>query len=312
MTAPADSRSHRAQAVHLLYGRRPRRRFARASGALLWLVVAYSWMGGQFHLDEFFSPRRLDNMRRFVRELTPYPLQGRAWDWRVAAAWLGDLMDTKGWAAGATTLAVSVIAIVLAAVAAMVLSLPAARTLAASEPYLPHASAPSRLRRGLWASLRWSTRVLLIFLRSIPEYMWAFLLIAILGPTPWSGALALALHNGGILGKLSAEGVENLEQASLGSLRALGARRRQVVLAGILPAVIGRFLLFFFYRWETCVREATVLGMLGIVSLGYYIHDSRARQHNDEMFVFILLGSLIVVVGDLASAAAREVVRRRC
>ncbi len=74
--------------------------------------------------------------------------------------------------------------------------------------------------------------------------------------------------------------------------------------------ILPRFLLFFFYRWETCVREATVLGMLGIVSLGYWIVDTRARNHYDEMFFFVLLGAGIVLVGDLVSAVAREVVRR--
>ena len=64
------------------------------------------------------------------------------------------------------------------------------------------------------------------------------------------------------------------------------------------------------YRWETCVREATVLGMLGIVSLGYWIVDARARNHYDEMFLLVLVGAAIVLVGDLVSAAAREVVRR--
>jgi phosphonate transport system permease protein len=78
----------------------------------------------------------------------------------------------------------------------------------------------------------------------------------------------------------------------------------------MLPLVMPRFLLFFFYRWETCVREATVLGMLGIVSLGFYIQDARARQHYDVMVALIVLGSALVVIGDLVSAAAREAVRR--
>ena len=151
---------------------------------------------------------------------------------------------------------------------------------------------------------------MLIFLRSIPEYVWAFLLLAMLGPNAWPAVLALALHNAGILGKLGAEVVENLEPAPLAALRGLGATRSQIVLLGILPMVLPRFLLFFFYRWETCVREATVLGMLGIVSLGYWIVDARARNHYDEMVFLVLIGAGIVLVGDLVSALARELVRR--
>ena len=58
------------------------------------------------------------------------------------------------------------------------------------------------------------------------------------------------------------------------------------------------------------MREATVLGMLGVVSLGFWIQDARARNHYDEMFFLILLGSALVLLGDLLSFVAREAVRR--
>lgn len=134
--------------------------------------------------------------------------------------------------------------------------------------------------------------------------------MAVLGPTAWPVVLALALHNAGILSKLTAEAVENLEPEPLAALRGLGASRPQIAVAGIYPLVLPRFLLFFFYRWETCVREATVLGMLGIVSLGYWVIDARARQNYDEMFFFVLIGAAIVLAGDLVSALARALVRR--
>lgn len=189
-------------------------------------------------------------------------------------------------------------------------SFAATRGFAAAQPYLQHPRVPSRLARMLWRSLVSLTRGVLIFLRAIPEYVWAFLFVAVVGPTLWAAVLALAIHNTGILGKLNAEVMENLEQESLAGLRALGAQRAQIAFAGLLPLMVPRFLPFFFYRWETCVREATVLGMLGIASLGFFIQDARARQHYGVMLALILLGSAIVLVGDLVSAAAREAVRR--
>jgi phosphonate transport system permease protein len=131
-----------------------------------------------------------------------------------------------------------------------------------------------------------------------------------LGPTAWPVVLALGLHNAGIVGKLTAEVVENLDPEPLAALRGLGARRRQILLFAVFPLILPRFLVYFFYRWETCVREATVLGMLGVVSLGYWIVDARARNHHDEMFFLVLVGAAIVVAGDLVSAATRELVRR--
>ena len=77
-----------------------------------------------------------------------------------------------------------------------------------------------------------------------------------------------------------------------------------------LPLAANRFLLYFFYRFETCVREATVLGMLGVVSLGYWIQDARAKQFYDEMVVFVGLGALLVLTADIASAIVRRALRR--
>jgi phosphonate transport system permease protein len=70
-------------------------------------------------------------------------------------------------------------------------------------------------------------------------------------------------------------------------------------------------LLYVFYRFETCVREATVLGMLGVVSLGYWIEDARTKQYYDEMAFYLLFGGALVLVVDLLSALARRIVRRQ-
>ena len=69
------------------------------------------------------------------------------------------------------------------------------------------------------------------------------------------------------------------------------------------------YLLYLFYRWETCIREATVLGMLGIATLGYWIDDARVRQRYDEMIVLILCGGALVLVGDFLSYLARRWIR---
>lgn len=292
-----------------LAGEQPRNHVLRWSGLALALLVVYAWTTGNFSLDDFLDARRQGNLQRFGGELLPYSLRGHAWNWAEAAEWLRRLADGRAAQALATTLAISIMAIVIAALMALVLTLPATRTVAAPEPYGPQPRAPHAGSRIGWGTCVWLTRALLIFLRAVPEYVWAFLLIATVGPNVWAAVLALALHNAGILAKLNAEVVENLEPKTLEGFRALGGSRRQIALVGIMPAVTARLLLFFFYRWETCVREATVLGMLGIVSVGFFIQDARARQHYDEMFALILAGSLVVLVGDVLSAVARRAVR---
>lgn len=312
MTGPAGDLSveSRDREIRRLYRARPRSLFLRASAAAMLLVVAGAWLYGDFAAAELFSERRLSNLERFLGELRPYPLQGERFDLAVATRWAVDLLRERGLEATVTTLALSVAAIVLAAAGALLLAPLAARTLATPEPFLPGPRPPGRRTRWFWRSVVAATRSVLILLRSIPEYVLAFLFLAILGPTAWPVVLALAVHNAGIMGKLIAEVIENLDQAPLAAWRGQGAGRRQILLFAVLPLTLPRFLLFFFYRWETCVREATVLGMLGVVSLGYWIVDARARNHYDDLFFLILLGAGLVLLGDLVSAVTREFVRR--
>jgi phosphonate transport system permease protein len=289
---------------------RPRSRFARISVLAMAALVGYAWLSGDLELGRLLSARSAANLERFLGEIRPYPLWHRDWDWGVAGRWAAATLEGKGGDAVLSTVALSVASICLAAVLALFLCFFAARNVATPEPFLPAARPPGGLRRFGWRAVVVVTRVLLVFARAIPEYVWAFLLLTMLGLGAWPAVLALALHNAGILGKLDAEVVENLEPHTSRALRGAGASRSQIAVAAIVPAALGRFLLYFFYRWETCVREATVLGLLGFVSLGWYIQQARAGVRYDEMVLFVLLGAGIILVGDLISAVARGLVRR--
>ncbi|MCA9751696.1 MAG: ABC transporter permease subunit, partial [Gemmatimonadetes bacterium] len=208
-----------------------------------------------------------------------------------------------------STVALSVAAIVLAGLAASVLSLFGARNLAGPEPFAASPRPPGPIARTLHRSLVLAVRGFLILLRAIPEYVWAYLLLTLLGVGAWPAVLALALHNSGILGRLYAETIENLPGEGAATVRAIGATRAQLVPLAVLPRSLNRWLLYFFYRWETCVREATVLGLLGFVSLGWYIQDARAGARYDEMVAFVALGAVIILAGDWVSGRVRARLR---
>ena len=300
----------RREAIRELHRRRPRSVLLRWSAVAVLVLVIVSWGSGDFAHDQLLSPRRLQNLERFLTELRPYPLQGRPFDFGTAWQWARGLLAARGLGAAAATLAISILAIVLAAAGAALLCLPAARNYATPDPFVVSLRPPPPARRALWKLLAVVSRSTLIFARAVPEYIWAFLLLILFGPTAWPAVLALAIHNAGILGKLGSEVIEDLDRTPLAALRASGASRSQIAVTAIAPLGFNRVLLFFFYRWETCVRDATILGLLGIVSLGYWIQDARARNHYDEMFLFILVGAALVIVSDVISAIARESVRR--
>ncbi len=299
-----------------LYRDRPRSRFLRWSLAALGAMCAYSWFSGRIEVGELFSARRASNLNRFLtQDAMPKPLRELQADAQAGAAsngegsltvlmqWASELWNSVGWQALVATFWISMLAMVLAGGYAALSGPFAARTLMHQDPYW----GVERGRR--WRLLSSSVRGFAIFLRAIPEYIWAFLLISMLGPSAWPAVLALAIHNAGIMSRLGADTIENLGPQPLRALRLMGGSRSQVVIGGIFTLMLPRYLLFFFYRFETCVREATVLGMLGVYSLGYWINDTRSRDRYDEMLFLIALGALLVLAADVVSWLARRLVR---
>lgn len=283
---------------------RPRSRFLRWSLLLLIGLAIGVWFTGEIAVFDLFSDRRGANLDRFLNtEAKPYPL--RADDAELSlGAWFGEIWDSRGRDGVLATFWISWLAMTLAGAYALLLAPLCTRTLMARDPYLEQGRG-----RG-WRALTASLRFFNVLLRAIPEYIWAFLILAVVGPSAWPAVLALAIHNAGIVARLGADVTENLGPRPGQALRQLGATRAQTALAFLFPQAFGRFLLFWFYRYETCVREATVLGMLGVVSLGYWIQDANARDRYDEMIVLIGLGALLVLAVDVLSWVARGWVRR--
>ncbi len=299
-----------AARVLQLWRERPRSRFLWWSVGVMTssTIVVFTTIG----LGSGGNLRRLENLKRFLGQIVPHDQHGEPIDFGLAWwDWAGDLMGRGGgFDAAVATLAISIVSIVLAMGLALLFTLPASRNFANPEPFLPEAKVPTAVRRNSWRAVVVVTRAVLILLRAIPEYIWAFLLIGVLGANAWPAILALALHNAGILGRLTSEIVENVELQVPSALRAIGAGRKQITMFSLLPQNFTRLLLYFFYRWETCVREATVLGLLGIASLGFLIADARVKFFRDDLFFLILVGASIVVLGDFVSLLARVIARR--
>ena len=272
----------------------------------------YAWASPEIALGDSLTERRLTNFQNFIREeLWPHALRSEPFTFSGLWAWGHGIWNEVGASSTLATLQISILAIALSAVLAWPLSILAASNFATSAPFSPEVRDSSRGKQLVWTAARRASRGLAILMRAVPEYILAFLLLAVLGPrTAWPAVLALAIHNGGILARLGGEVVENLEPAPVRSLTAIGGRHGGLVVFALIPLTMGRNLLYFFYRFETCVREATVLGMLGVVSLGYWIQDARSKQYYDEMLLLVLFGSGLVILADLTSALARRSVRR--
>ena len=74
----------------------------------------------------------------------------------------------------------------------------------------------------------------------------------------------------------------------------------------VVPMGMARYLLYFFYRFETCVREATIIGMLGVISIGYYVIEMRAQNQYDAMLFLMALSAFLVLLADVVSDWSRK------
>ena len=297
---------------------RPRDSFVRTLGLAGVLGILAAWNLGDVLLKPaMFEGQRGERLTRFFAHITPDPVapdsfvptsEERSAAWEAGSddllPWVVDLWEDPGKEALINTIAMSLAAVILAGAGAMLLLPWGMRSLASVRP-LGLEMKVGKIRELLGLLVRG----FFILTRAIPEYLLAFLLVGILGPSAWPLVIALAIHNLGILGRLWGEAAENQLPSQPRQVLTVGGSRLQAFLGALLPMSLNRFLLFFFYRWESCIREATVLGMLGVSSLGYYISLRQAFFHYDQIIFFALLGAAAVITGDIISDVLRKRLR---
>lgn len=152
-------------------------------------------------------------------------------------------------------------------------------------------------------------RLVLLVTRAIPPPVWALLVLFVMFPGPLPGAVALGIYNFGILGRLMAEVVENLDPRPGDALRALGARPASRFAYATLPLSVARFAAYSLYRWEVAVRETVVVGVVGAGGLGRLLEQQRAAFNYQGMLATVIALVALSIVVDLVSAAARRSLR---
>ena len=253
----------------------PRSTFEPGTGVLIVviaLLIGASFWALDLQVASLFSADGMAKMGEFAHGFAPPDVSSKFLD-RV-------LIGTF------ETLAMSALGTVLAAAFGLLLALPAS-----------HITAPS---------LRQGARLVLNLLRSIPELVWAALLVIAAGLGPFPGTLALAIHTTGVLGRLFADALENLPPAPAEALRTNGVAPVPVFLYATLPQAAPQFLSYVLYRWENNIRAATVLGVVGAGGLGQllYFHLSLFQMRQVATVVLAMLA--LVVIVDTASYFARQ------
>ncbi|MBT9259282.1 MAG: phosphonate ABC transporter, permease protein PhnE [Clostridiales bacterium] len=143
------------------------------------------------------------------------------------------------------------------------------------------------------------SRLLLNFLRTLPELLLAALFVAVVGLGMMSGLLAIALFSFGIIGKLGSEKVETVDPGPLEALEAVGAPLTVRILWGAWPQMSPDWLSYVLYTLEINIRAATILGLVGAGGVGSLLTTAMKLTAYSKVAAILLavLATVLLVEG---------------
>jgi phosphonate transport system permease protein len=236
---------------------------------LVLAVLAWAWQGAEMRPLDLWKDA--GNMGTFARDFFPPDFH----DWRI---YLKEML---------VTLHIAVWGTVLAIVAAVPLGLLSAHNVAPVWVYQP-------------------VRRLMDACRAINEMVFAMLFIVAVGLGPFAGVLALFVHTTGTLAKLFAEAVEAIDPRPVEGIRATGAHKLAEIAYGVIPQVMPLWLSYSLYRFESNVRSASVVGMVGAGGIGVVLYEViRSFQYAQTCAVLLMLVVTVTLI-DVFSAWLRQ------
>ncbi|MGC5165416.1 phosphonate ABC transporter, permease protein PhnE [Luteimicrobium sp. DT211] len=253
--------------------RSPRELVSAASVAVVTVAaLVLAWRGTDFSIAALVDGR--EGIARFVSEAFPPDL---TWDTVVK----------PGLQATLVTLWIGLLGTALSVPFSLVLAVLGARTTS------PH------------PAVYQAARAVLSFLRAVPDVVFALVFVTAVGLGPFSGVLALIVHNTGVMGKLWAEAMEETDQGPSQALRTAGAGRTQVVTHAVLPGVAPQMVGLTLYRFDVNVRASLVLGLVGAGGIGFLITKAIKMFEFGQMLTYILMVLVLVWLVDRFSSWAR-------
>ncbi len=236
---------------------------------ILALLLAWSWDGAEINPGMLW--RDSGNMREFLADFFPP-------DFRYWRLYLREMLITVQIALWGTALAI-------------VSSIPLG--ILCSENITP------------WWLCQPVRRVMDAF-RSINEMVFAMLFVVAVGLGPFAGVMALFIGTTGVLAKLFAEAVEAIDDGPVEGVRASGANAIQEVIFGVIPQVMPLWISYALYRFESNVRSATVVGMVGAGGIGVILWEAIRGFQMAQTCAILIIIIVFVSVIDVLSQRLRK------
>ena len=151
-----------------------------------------------------------------------------------------------------------------------------------------------------------AVRGLVSFFRTVPDLAWALFFVVSVGLGPFAGTLTIIVDTIGFCARFFAENMEETDPGPAEALSAIGARRIDIVVCGVLPAALPAMTNTTLFALEKAVRSSVVLGLVGAGGIGAELAVSMEMFRYDQAAMIVLMIFVLVLSVERFSSAARN------
>jgi phosphonate ABC transporter permease subunit PhnE len=152
----------------------------------------------------------------------------------------------------------------------------------------------------------WAARLLVVVFRTFHPVIVAILFVKAVGFGALAGMLALTVASVGFISKLIAEAVEEMSMTQVEAVRATGASFLGVIVMGVMPQIMPRFIGFVAYELDSNLRNSALVGIVGGGGIGATLFTAFQRFDYDFVLTIVLTIIALVMVGEILSGRMRR------
>lgn len=244
-------------------------------------------------LSSLFNGKNADYFTKFIKRLLGLN--------ETVPAYLDKEMWKEGFSLSLQTFKMSILATGIASFGMFIFVISSARNILDGSLTL--------YRKWYYVPLYYISRTVFLITRAIPELMWAMILVFVLKPGILPGAVALALHNMGVLGKLCGEVIEDIDEKPVQNMALTGGSQMQLMFYSILPEILPKYINYILYRLENIIRATLIVGFVGASGLGLQFKLAMSHFKYSEILLYLIYYLILVYFTDILSALAKKFVK---
>jgi phosphonate transport system permease protein len=150
------------------------------------------------------------------------------------------------------------------------------------------------------------SRLVISFLRTVPDLVWALIFVVAVGLGPVAGTMTIIVDTIGFCGRFFAEAMEDTDKSSQQALEAIGARKSDIMFATVMPAALPSFINSSLFALEKAVRSSVVLGLVGAGGIGQELSAAFELFQYQRAATIIIAIFLIVLIMELLTDELRK------